>query len=324
MVNFLFYSSTFLLLIFLNYNAKKISLIFKLYKTSKGKITNSTPLVGGLNIFIFLLIIFIYSFFIELNNIGFVNIFIISSILFLIGILDDIFDIKHYLRLALTFIVLTLMLNFTNSEYIVKALYFETLQNTFYLSHLSVPITALFIVILLNALNMADGANGITISFSIIIFLFYFNSNNNLNLIILPLIIVLILNLIFNLNNKLDLGDSGIYLISFIISIYIISNYNNQESGISCEKIFLSLMIPGIDMIRLFFQRILKGANPLKGDQNHFHHFLMRKFNANTIFIIYSIVVGWPLLLIGTIPTYVLIILNLYLYSFLIYYSKNS
>ena len=34
------------------------------------------------------------------------------------------------------------------------------------------------------------------------------------------------------------------------------------------------MLIPGIDMIRLTFLRVLKGNHPFKADNNHIHHIL--------------------------------------------------
>ena len=52
------------------------------------------------------------------------------------------------------------------------------------------------------------------------------------------------------------MGDSGIYLYSFTISLFFIHFYN-ERSIIYADTIFLMMMVPGIDMFRLFI-RILK------------------------------------------------------------------
>ena len=76
--------------------------------------------------------------------------------------------------------------------------------------------------------------------------------------------------------------------ISFLISIFIINFYNN--SLIKADQIFLLMMIPGIDMLRLFIMRIGKKKNPFSGDQNHFHHRLLIYFARSKFFyIIYLI-----------------------------------
>ena len=73
------------------------------------------------------------------------------------------------------------------------------------------------------------------------------------------------------------LGDSGNYIISSIISISSIFIYNsqiNQINYINIEFFFLLFMLPGIDMARLFIQRIINNKNPLIADKDHLHHTL--------------------------------------------------
>ncbi len=55
----------------------------------------------------------------------------------------------------------------------------------------------------------------------------------------------------------------------------------------SVDEIFLLLMIPGLDMLRLFIERLLQKKNPLKPDRNHFHHLLLNRFQRYNVLIIY-------------------------------------
>ena len=38
------------------------------------------------------------------------------------------------------------------------------------------------------------------------------------------------------------------------------------------------MMVPGLDFIRIFIERITKGKNPFLGDINYLHHLLLSKF----------------------------------------------
>ena len=52
------------------------------------------------------------------------------------------------------------------------------------------------------------------------------------------------------------------------------------------------MMIPGIDMMRLFFLRIIGGKNPFKGDRSHIHHILLSKYNhLKTVILIQSLII---------------------------------
>ena len=63
---------------------------------------------------------------------------------------------------------------------------------------------------LFNALNFADGKNGIAISLSIFWFIYLlFKLNSNI-FIIIEILLVLLILLYFNLKNKFFLGNSGV------------------------------------------------------------------------------------------------------------------
>ena len=317
---FYFFGSLLLLLLFIN--SKKISLIFKLYK----KPGDNTPLTGGLGIYFFFLI---SVFYIYLHDerlfISNLNLIITASVIFLIGILDDILNVNYKIRLSSIFILIILFLQLDN-RFLISQLYFETLDSTFILDKSSIFLTGFFILLLLNSLNMADGINGN----SGIIFLTYlvllYDDNNELNYFINFIFISLIIFLFFNLKNKLYMGDSGIYFVSFLISLYTISSYNFGISNLSSEKIFLIFMIPGIDMFRLFCLRIYNKKNPFKGDLNHLHHLLINKFNLKNSLLIYISLIIWPNILnrFYGFETYLLIILNFVIYYLLINYLKKS
>ena len=107
---------------------------------------------------------------------------------------------------------------------------------------------------------MFDGINLQAINFTLVIMLFFLLINPD-NLIIIIMITLFLFFL--NMKNKLFLGNSGSYLISFIISYYLISNYNIGKIS-SCEEIFILLILPGIDMLRLFIERITSKKIHLK------------------------------------------------------------
>tara|TARA_A100001035_G_C27573286_1_gene404128 strand:- start:372 stop:638 length:267 start_codon:yes stop_codon:yes gene_type:complete len=46
------------------------------------------------------------------------------------------------------------------------------------------------------------------------------------------------------------------------------------------------MMLPGLDMFRLFLYRIYNGKHPFKADLNHFHHILKKKFSPFLTFLI--------------------------------------
>jgi len=311
----LLFNTIFLILFYLN--SKRLSLALGLYKK-----TNKTPIVGGLGIYLFFLIQLSYLLlFGEKLDLHDILIIVVISLIFFIGIIDDIINLDYKIRLSSIFIILIIFLNLENS-FLIKYLYFETLNLTFFIGNASYIITPLFIILFLNSMNMADGINGNSGTIFLTYFIiFYIMGNENIESLLLILIPIIIF-LIFNMNNKLYLGDSGIYLLSTMISFYIIKKYNFDSKEFSCEKIFLVLMVPGIDMFRLFCVRIFNKKNPFKGDLNHLHHLLVNKFNISKSLIITILIIIWPNIFykIFIIDIKILIITNLLIYVLLLTY----
>ena len=54
-----------------------------------------------------------------------------------------------------------------------------------------------------------------------------------------------------NYKNYLFLGDSGIYLLSSIASFIFINEYNVFKTILYADEIFVLMMVPGVDMVRL-------------------------------------------------------------------------
>ena len=132
--------------------------------------------------------------------------------------------------------------------------------------------SAMCIFCFMNAFNMLDGINlqaGMYSCF-ILIVLILFGMDLLLGLIIIFSILVF---LKLNYQNKIFLGDNGTLLLSYIFSYLFIDMYNQQKI-IYSDTILLILIIPGLEIIRLTFERFKANKNILKPDRNHIHHII--------------------------------------------------
>ena len=118
------------------------------------------------------------------------------------------------------------------------------------------------------------------------------------------LYVVIILSLIYilklNLNKNIFLGDSGSLFLGSLIGLNIIYNYNLEISKIHypIENIFIALMLPGLDMLRVFSIRIFNKKNPFTPDRIHLHHILLKKgVNEASILSIFLLLILVPILL---------------------------
>lgn len=282
-----------------------------------------TPLIGGLISIILITEYFLYNFFFNLENIE-IAIYFLSLTIFIIGLIDDIKNIPPWIRLVAIFSIFFIFFIFF-SEHYIKNLNF-ILGKTVHLKSLSIIFSVLCMALLINAFNMTDGINGLFLGISIICFSYIFFSYPTNNTFLFFMITILIVLLFLNIKNFFFMGDSGVYLITTILGISIISAYNSKLSNIkSVEEIFLLFCIPGIDMFRLFIIRILNKKNPFKGDKNHFHHLLKNRIGSS-----WSIVVYFLLILIGLLLKYinisigVCILILLTIYFYLLWYLKRK
>jgi len=82
------------------------------------------------------------------------------------------------------------------------------------------------------------------------------------------------------------MGDAGTYLLSFTFGYYFIKFYNSHLIT-SVDEVFILMLLPGVDMLRLFITRILAKKHPFSADRNHLHHLLLTKYGyLKTILIL--------------------------------------
>lgn len=286
---------------------------------------DKVALLGGLILFSSLII---FSINLLQNDTDFLNIFdftkknffllvIFSSFIFLFGFYDDKKSLNPNLKLFLVFMLILFYTYFDKSS-LLSDLKFSFIEKTISLRFMSIPVTILCYLLFINAFNMFDGINlqcGIY-SLSIILFLLLFNTFSNF---LLFLLIPLVTFIILNLKNRCFLGDNGSMFISFIFSALMIKSYNSQTTLIFADQIFLVMMIPGLELLRLAIFRIYKKKHPFKADRNHIHHYLLNSMNFwKTTFLIQSIIIIPVILNIIFGKTLFIITINFIIYFFLI------
>jgi UDP-GlcNAc:undecaprenyl-phosphate/decaprenyl-phosphate GlcNAc-1-phosphate transferase len=281
---------------------KKISDKINLYDVPDARKLHKNPvsLNGGIFYFINLLIIFVIDIFFNnfylLGSLGFENevnsiltLLVIFSLL-LLGIIDDKISLKPISKTLVSLIIFFIFLSI-KAEYRILDLRFETFNLTVDLFELSLVFTILCFMILQIILNLYDGINlQSSLYYSIIlIHLIAINQEHNLFIICVLTLIYLVYFSINNYSSNIFLGDNGIYIFSFILSLLIIKTYQNNNDVFLVEEIFVILFVPTVDAIRLFFTRLIKNKNPLKADRTHLHHILLKKYGlikANILLIL--------------------------------------
>jgi UDP-GlcNAc:undecaprenyl-phosphate GlcNAc-1-phosphate transferase len=164
---------------------------------------------------------------------------------------------------------------------------------------LSVFFTTICCVGLVNAVNMADGKNGLVIGLCLgWLAILAFRAPLHL----LPLMGLLGAGLValflFNLRGRLFLGDGGSYGFGTAIALLTIYIYNmpagHHGRGITADEIILLFMVPVFDSFRLTFVRMRRGRSPMTADCDHLHHYLQARFGWPSGLVVYLIMALLP------------------------------
>ena len=320
--------------------AKENSILIALPDRSRKFHARPTPLVGGLSIFI--AIVLSGKLYIDLNDLnGFMPDFsyqlIIASIpLLFIFLVDDIRGIKPFIRLIFQ-ILLTIYVIFSTD------IYLKNLGDLFGLGNidlgiLSIPVTVFCVVGIMNAFNMIDGINGLCAGCAMLSLLFIgfhsgFIYDSMLILIIGSMIGFLIFNLeIFGKKRGVFLGDSGSNLIGFWVAWIAIYCSQNQRYGVEPITMIWFVAIPILDCVGLIFTRIKRRISIASPGRDHIHHKLMKKYSSEgTLLIILAIstLTGFiGLFAINSFPTWasmlLFVIYSFFYYVFNAYYIKKT
>jgi len=197
--------------------------------------------------------------------------------IFLLGLIDDIWNIRvRYKMLGQILITAGIIwLGITVDRVAIPLFGMVELGQWKY------PITAFWIVGMMNAVNLIDGLDGLASGICIVALLFFIAIALLLGTIIQAFFFITLLGatLGFWVFNKppasIFMGDSGSLLLGYCLSITAIW-FVNRDSLMQVNLIsVLILSIPIIDTLFALFRRYLKGIPFYSADRDHMHHRLV-------------------------------------------------
>ena len=331
MIEFFIILFFFVLNYFFFCNFYKISLYLDIFdKPLKRKIhKKKVASIGGIFFLInFLFIIAVgYLFKIKLfyfnigDSVQYFSFLITFILFFILGILDDKYILSYKIKFFFSFLFLFFLIKI-DKNLVIYELRFSFLEYPILLKYFATFFTILCILLFINACNMIDGLNLLSISYFIFI-IFFFIFNKYISNLFILLIFYYIFFIYLNNRNQIFLGDNGTISISFLLSYFFIKSYNaNFISNV--DIIFLIMSVPGLDMFRLFLERILNKKNPFKADSNHLHHLILYKFpkkNVASILLIFVLIFPYTLTFAKLSYLFILLI-TLLLYLTLVIFLK--
>lgn len=260
-----------------------------------------TPLVGGLAVIVPVLGLIPFLA-VEPVKLIYLVLAMASAVTLLLGFVDDRRHIRPSLRLLLTVLIAIGSIYFV-PDFELSFLRFSFLAQSFFLEGWSGVFSVLCLVGLLNAVNMADGKNGLVTGLSLIwcaLLALYLPQHSSL--LVMGLFACLSVVFFFNIQGRLFLGDSGSYALSMLFGLLAIYAYNINFAYIDADAIALWFLVPVLDCIRLMVSRVLQGRSPFSPDRAHLHHYLERVVPWRLGLPIYLGAVALPALLAYIFP----------------------
>ena len=169
---------------------------------------------------------------------------------------------------------------------------------TFHFGIFAYPIAVLFMVSIMNAINLCDGLDGLAAGTSTIYFItisiigYIMNRLGGLDVIMCLIMIGACLGfLVYNFAPaKIFMGYTGSLFLGFIISVIALLGFKTATIT-SLIIPLLTLFVPIIDTFFAMCRRMLRGESIDHADREHLHHQLLKttKSTKKTVIIMYLI-----------------------------------
>lgn len=209
-------------------------------------------------------------------------------LLYLVGIADDLIGIRYKAKFIVQ-IICGLMI-------IAGGMYIDNLHGLLGIHGLPVwigyPLTVLVIVFIINSINLIDGIDGLasglcgvaTLFYGVVFFLLHEYIYAILSFATLGVLVPFFYYNVFgdaNKQKKIFMGDTGSLTIGMILCILCLRllQYSTTEASAELPNILVlaysPLLIPCLDVVRVYLHRVRNGKNPFLPDKNHIHHKLL-------------------------------------------------
>jgi UDP-GlcNAc:undecaprenyl-phosphate/decaprenyl-phosphate GlcNAc-1-phosphate transferase len=201
--------------------------------------------------------------------------------MFMVGAIDDRFHLAPSVRLAVTVVILLLTVE-SAPDFAIAFLRFDGFESLLLMGSLGIAFSLLCLAGLLNAINMADGKNGIVAGMGMIwTLVLATHAPAEARPVLAAVGATLLVIWCYNMRGRLFLGDGGSYAISTLFGLLAIYVYNHAFDRMPAGDVAVMFAVPVFDTLRLVLARIWQGRSPFEGGRDHFHHYIHDR-------------IGWP------------------------------
>lgn len=261
--------------------------------------SETKPAIGGLAFFIiFLLAICVYSVAFSPSNVfsstPILGLLVSGTMGFILGLTDDAYNTRPVLKFVVQ-VLCGIILLVTGTK--IDVFEYELLNSI---------LTVVWVIGIMNSINMLDNMDGISTSVSGFIFLAAIGYNamhGNWNdvdfLILIGLLAAMVGFLFYNWNpSNMYMGDTGSQFLGVMLAYVGIKYCWNAEAvdvayngyfGIA--TLLLVFILPLTDTITVVINRLRRGQSPFVGGKDHTtHHLSYRGFSDSQVAVIYCII----------------------------------
>jgi len=242
------------------------------------------PVLGGVGVF-FGILMGIASMTIAVDCSELFVVVVAMCIMLYTGTMDDILDLSPWLRLLVE-ISVVLWLFFAGDFRIDD---FHGLWGVGRLPYsVSIPLTVVAMVGIINALNLVDGVDGLSSGLCMVaaaMFGMMFYRAGDMAMVILSVVIIgalipFFLHNVFGKTSKMFIGDGGTYVMGVVMCVFVGRILHSESMCGECLPTSTGLVsftlavlsIPVFDTVRVMSMRILNGHSPFHPDKTHLHH----------------------------------------------------
>ncbi len=276
--------------------------------------STSKPAFGGISFFIvFLMSLACYSMFFEaqevLWNKKVVGLLGTATLAFMMGLADDAYNTKPLLKLFVQ-ILCGLILCYSG-------IHIGIFENMF----VNYLVTILWVVGIMNSVNMLDNMDAIAAIVSIFIFstaamtIWSAGAENNIHFIILTGLVGSLLGfLVFNWHpSKLYMGDTGSQVIGLMLAAIGIIYFWNDSASLNNEIVpsrqilivAIAFILPIADTTIVVLNRLLEKRSPFVGGRDHTtHNLFFRGITEKRIAVLFGGIGAASMVLVYIIESY--------------------
>lgn len=302
------------------------------YPKKRGLHKEPIPRMGGIAIVLgfFISMIILLPFLQEFRNMQFLGFLIGASIIVILGMLDDVYNLSAKVKLSVQ-IVAALVVVYTGTRIDIVMWPFATHIDTF-----SVPFTVIWIIGVTNAVNLIDGVDGLAAGVSSICSIFLMIlcilTGSHMAVIFTAALAGSCLGFLPRNFNPAEvyMGDTGATFLGYVLAVSSIMGVFKSYTLLAVLVAVLAMALPILDTAFAMIRRALNGKSIMTADRGHLHHRLIdggySQKQAVVILYVLSIITGSIAILITVRDiraTFIAIIFLIVLVLMIYVYTKR-